>query len=103
MEDSTKKALMAVGVGVGATGLVATAMYFLSGREMPKLPSLSEVGELARREVLFGASSQNVKFGKELEDHLERVASLQKLPSPRTLYGKELEDYLQWVSQLKGT
>ena len=55
MDDSTKKTLMAVGVGVGATGVIATAMYFLGGREAPKTPSLGELGAFGKREMGFGA------------------------------------------------
>jgi len=55
MEDSTKNTLIAVGVGVGAVSLIGTAMYFLGGREAPKLPSLKDVGRLARAETGFGA------------------------------------------------
>ena len=57
MEDSTKKMLMAAGVGVGATAAIATAMYFLGGREAPHVPSLGEVTGLAKRETWFGATS----------------------------------------------
>ena len=52
-----KKALTAAGVGVGATALVATAMYFLGGREAPKVPSLDELSTFGKREFLFGALS----------------------------------------------
>ena len=55
MDDNTKKMLMAAGVGVGATGAIATAMYFLGGREAPKMPSLTGIGDFAKREVGFGA------------------------------------------------
>lgn len=47
MDDSTKSTLVAVGVGVGATAAIATAMYFLGGRENPKLPSFGDVTGLA--------------------------------------------------------
>jgi len=50
-----RKALMAAGVGVGATAAIATAMYFLGGREMPHVPSLGEVTDLAKSEIGFGA------------------------------------------------
>jgi hypothetical protein len=54
MTDDTKKTLTAVGVGVGATAAIATAMYFLGGREAPKLPTFGDAEKLAKREVLFG-------------------------------------------------
>ena len=59
MDDNTKKMLMAAGVGVGATAVVATAMYFLGGREVPKVPSLAEMTGFAKRELWFGAMSQD--------------------------------------------
>ena len=55
MEDDTKKVLTAVGVGVAATSVIATAMYFLGGREAPKLPSFGELTGAAKREIGFGA------------------------------------------------
>jgi hypothetical protein len=55
MTDETKKTLMAVGVGVGATGVIATAMYFLGGRESPKMPSLGDVTWFTKREIGLGA------------------------------------------------
>ena len=58
MNEDTKKTLMAVGVGVGATGVIATAMYFLGGREMPKLPTFGQTEKLVEREVLFGRESE---------------------------------------------
>lgn len=60
MDDSTKSTLVAVGVGVGATTVVATAMYFLGGRENPKLPSLGDVKGLAKRE-LYGAGTMRTQ------------------------------------------
>ena len=57
MTDDTKKTLTAVGVGVGATSIIATAMYFLGGREAPKLPSFGELTGAAKREIGFGALS----------------------------------------------
>jgi hypothetical protein len=47
-----------VGVGVGATAVIATAMYFLGGREMPKIPSFGEAGRLVKREALFGRETE---------------------------------------------
>lgn len=40
VDDNTQKTLLAVGVGVAATATIATAMYFLGGREAPKMPSV---------------------------------------------------------------
>jgi|SRR5271166_171789 len=54
MDDNTKKNLLAVGVGVGATAAIATAMYFLGGREAPKVPSFGDVTGFAKREIGFG-------------------------------------------------
>lgn len=45
---------MAVAAGVGATAVVMTAMYFMSGREMPKLPTFGQTEKLVEREALFG-------------------------------------------------
>jgi len=56
MTEDTKKTVTAVAVGVGATAAIATAMYFLGGREAPKMPSLGEVTVLAKREIGFGAA-----------------------------------------------
>jgi|SRR5271166_4202784 len=71
MEDSTKKALMAVGVGVGVTAVVATAMYFLGGREAPKVPSTSELTGLAKRELLPFSYSEDVGLGAVRYEHME--------------------------------
>jgi len=53
--DDKPPAWKAVAVGVGATAAVATAMYFLGGREAPKVPTLEGLGDFAKREVGFGA------------------------------------------------
>ena len=80
MEDNTKKMLMAAGVGVGATAAVATAMYFLGGREAPHVPSLGELGAFGKREIGFGALHKS-------------VASLidEEAPGPRRVYAEEVE------------
>jgi hypothetical protein len=74
MEDSTKKTLMAVGVGVGATGVIATAMYFLGGREAPKMPSLGDVTGFTKREIGFGVlSAENTNIPKALHEEFQRA------------------------------
>ena len=55
MDDNTKKALTAVGVGVGATAVIGAAMYFLGGREAPHVPSMSELGAFGKSEIGLGA------------------------------------------------
>jgi hypothetical protein len=54
MSEDTKKALMAISVGVGTTAVIATAMYFLGGRELPKLPTFGQTEKLVEREALYG-------------------------------------------------
>jgi hypothetical protein len=49
--DDQKKILTGVTVGVGATAAIATAMYFLGGREAPTLPSLDSWKSAASREL----------------------------------------------------
>jgi len=49
--------LIAVGVGVGAVAIIGTAMYFLGGREAPRVPSLDELGAFGKREIGLGALS----------------------------------------------
>ena len=63
MTEDTKKTVTAVAVGVGAVGAIATAMYFLGGREMPKVPSLDELSTFGKREFLFGALSSTSMEG----------------------------------------
>ena len=58
MTEDTKKTVTAVAVGVGAVGAIATAMYFLGGREMPKIPSLGDAERLVKREALFGRETE---------------------------------------------
>jgi len=58
MEESTMKTLTAVGVGVGALGVVATAMYFLGGREAPKVPSMHDLEKVVRRETGFDKETE---------------------------------------------
>jgi len=75
MEDSTKNTLIAVGVGVGTVSLLGTAMYFLGGREAPKVPSLGELEALGKREFLFGSDTETEKtalggFSVEQTAHL---------------------------------
>jgi hypothetical protein len=53
-EESKPSVGAAIAVGVGTTAIIATAMYFLGGRELPKLPTFGETEKLVEREVLFG-------------------------------------------------
>jgi hypothetical protein len=82
MDDNTKKMLMAVGVGVGATGAIAGAMYFLGGREAPHVPSLSELGKFGKREF-YGASA-----ARKLTPAQSRYAAY----SPQLSLSLKLED-----------
>jgi len=75
MEDDTKKILTGVAVGVGATAAVATAMYFLGGREAPKMPSLGDVTGLAKREFLFGAVSTKEERLQRFRNRVEELQS----------------------------
>jgi len=75
MDDNTKKALMAVGVGVGAVGAVATAMYYLGGREAPKVPSLDELSAFGKREFLFGAVATKEERLQRFRNRVEELKS----------------------------
>jgi len=81
MDDSTKSTLVAVGVGVGATAAIATAMYFLGGREAPKMPTLTGLGDLAKREI--GVGALRVLMGpdipNQIRDHYD--AKIDQIPS----------------------
>jgi hypothetical protein len=73
MEDSTKNTLTAIGVGVGAVGVIATAMYFLGGRETPKM-----FGALSTSSMITSAITNNNLARSELQDaywHFEAATS----------------------------
>ena len=77
------KTLTAVGVGVAATGAIATAMYFLGGREAPKLPSFGELTGAAEKEIGFGS------FESDLEKQRYRAAGA--ADKARLKYGNDPE------------
>ena len=51
------KNTQALAVGVGGIALVSLVSYLLAGLETPHVPTLSELGDLAHRELPFGAVS----------------------------------------------
>jgi hypothetical protein len=103
MEDSTKKTLMAVGVGVGATGVIATAMYFLGGREAPKMPTMTGFGNLTKREIGFGALVETRI--RKLSDRRLPLDSSQTIHSPIGVitFGDETEPLMEVKVRMNGT